>query len=234
MSSIDAETLAKYAMQELSVLAAGKDPKPGEKTDILARLNSMLDLWSISSILVPFRTQVSHTLDGSQSYTIGATGDITATRPTFIDSAFVTFQSVDYPVRVSRDRGEYDRIHIKDILGIPYMIYYEPSLPDGTIFIWYVGDSNYTLFLNTRGQLAQFADNTTNVDLAPGYEEAIYSNLAISIAPMFEVSVGAETAKKAKDSLSMIKRLNRQSPVMTYDIAIPSSNRHQYNINGDI
>lgn len=225
-------SLLKDAMFDLSVLGAGKTPTTNEQTDGLRRLNSMLDLWDTSSILVPFNTQVTHTLDGSQSYTIGATGDIVTTRPTYIISAFVTHNNIDYPVRVLRSRTEYDNIEDKSITGIPRMLYYEPTLPDGTIFIWYTGDSSYSLKLNTRGQLTSFALISTDVTLAPGYEEAIYSNLAINLAPMFEVSVSAEVAKKAKDSLAMIKRLNRQSPVMTYDNAIPSSNRG-YNINSD-
>lgn len=225
-------TTATDAMQDLGVLAAGGTPTSNDLTDILRKANAMLDLWSTSSILVPFRTQITHTLTGAESYTIGSGADINTTRPTFIDSAFVTHKSIDYPVRVLRSRAEYDNIEDKSITGIPRMIYYEPGLPNGTLFIWYVGDSSYSLKLSTRGQLTQFADTTTDIDIAPGYDEAIYSNLAVNIAPMFEVSVSAELAKKAKDSLAMIKRLNRQSPVMVYDNAIPSSNRG-YNINSD-
>jgi len=221
-------SLVTDAMQDLGVLKAGGTPSSANQTDCLRKLNSMLSLWSTSSLLVPFRTQVSHTLTGAQSYTIGSGGDINTTRPTFIDSAFVTYLGNDFPVEVLRDRTEYDGIALKTTTGIPRAIYYEPSVPLGTLYVYYVGDSSYTLYLNTRGQLTQFATISTDVDLAPGYDELIYSNLAINIAPMFEVSVSQELAKKARDSMTMVKRLNRQSPVMEYDPAIPSKSR--YNI----
>lgn len=226
-----AADLIKYAMHELGVLGAGKTPTANEQTDCLFMLNAMLETWSNDSLLVPFRTQISHTLDGSTSYTIGSTGDISATRPTYIDSAYVTKNSTDFPVTVLRDRSAYDRISDKDISGTPRFIYYEPTLSDGTLYVYYAGDSTHTLYLNTRGQLTEFTDTTTDIALAPGYKEAIYSNLAISVAPMFEVSVTQETVKKAKDSKSAIKRLNRQIPLMQYDPAIPS--RGGYNIEQD-
>ncbi len=228
----DALTLIKDAMQDLGVLGAGKTPTAGEQADCLRKLNTMLDSWSTSSILVPFRTQVVHTLNGSQSYTIGVGGDIDTARPTYIDSAFSSHQGIDYPLRVSRDRSEYDRIEDKNITGIPRFLYYEPSLPLGKLFIWYTGDASYELKLNTRGQLTQFPDTTTDVDIAPGYDMAISTNLGIRIAPMFEVSVSNELAIDARDSLAKIKRLNRQIPVMQFDRAIPSSN-NDYNINTD-
>lgn len=224
-----ATTLIKDALQDLGVLSAGQEPGANDLTDGRRKLNNMLASWSTSSILVPYRTQVSHVLDGSESYTIGSGGDINTTRPLKIVSAYTTHQVRDYPIHVCRDRAEYDSIYQKDITGIPRILYYEPEVPLGKIFIWYVGDASYTLFMNTQGQLASFSDDTTDVDLAPGYDLAIASNLAIVLAPMNETEISAELAKTAKDSLAQIKRLNRQEPVMNYDDAIPGG-RGQYNI----
>ena len=226
----DAQTLIKDAMQDLGVLGAGKTPSANDLTDGLRKLNAMLDSWSTNTLLVPFRTQISHTLDGSQSYTIGSGADINTTRPTYIDSAYVNDGSNDHPVTVLRDRSAYDRIVDKSITGTPYFVYYEPSLPNGTLFVYYVGSASHTLYLSTRGQLTAFPDTSTDVDIAPGYELAITTNLALRIAPMHEVSVTAELAKDARDSMAAIKRLNRQSPIMQYD---PIMSGGGYNIESD-
>lgn len=228
----DAATLIKDAMQDLGVLGAGRTPTSSDYTDCLRKLNAMLDSWSTSSILVPFTTQISHTLDGSQSYTIGSGGDINTTRPTYINSAYVNDGSNDYPLFVLRDRSAYDRISDKSDTGTPELVYYEPSLPTGTIYVYYVGDSSHTLYLNVRGQLTAFPDTTTDVDIAPGYNKAIYTNLAIEIAPMYEISVSNELAKKAQESLAQIKRLNLPAPIMQYDPAMPGI-RMGYNIETD-
>ena len=228
----DAATLIKDAMQDLGVLGAGRTPNANDLTDCLRKLNSMLDSWSTSSILVPFTTQISHTLDGSQSYTVGSGADINTTRPAYINSAFVNDGNDDYSVFVLRDRSAYDRITDKSLTGRPEVLYYEPSLPSGTLYVYYVGNASYTLYLNVRGQLTQFPDTSTDVDIAPGYNKAIYTNLAIEIAPMYEVTVSNELAKKAQESLAQIKRLNLPAPIMQYDPAMPGI-RRGYNIETD-
>ena len=225
----NAGTIITAAMQDIGSLSAGQVPTTEEYSVCLRRLNGLLELWSTDNLLIPYRTQVSHGLDGSKSYTIGSGGDINTSRPTFIESAFTTHQFRDYPLHVSHDRSEYDRIHDKSIIGVPRLVYYEPALPLGKIFIWYVGDGSYTLKLSTRGQLTEFADLTTDIDLAPAYSFALEYSLAIVIAPVFETSASQEVALQAKDSLSKIKRLNRQSPKMTYPRGMPGS-RGRYNI----
>lgn len=226
-----ATTIITDALQDLGALSAGQSPTSDDLADALRRLNKLVASWSLDNLMVPYRTQISHVLNGSESYTIGTGGDINTTRPLAIESAFVEHNDTDYPMRVSRDRSEYDRIDEKDITGIPRFVYYEPSVPLGRLFVWYVGDANYTLKLNTRGQLTAFPDATTDVDLAPGYDLAMETNLAIILAGAYEASVSAETAKTAKDSLSRIRRLNRQEPVMSYPGGIPSSGRRsRFNI----
>jgi len=217
------------AMQDIGVLSAGQEPTTDDYSTCLRRLNKLLELWSIDSLLVPFRTQISHALDGSESYTIGSGGDIDTTRPTFIESAYTVHNTRDYPLHVSRDRSEYDRIYDKSIIGVPRVLYYEPQIPLGRIFIWYVGDGTYTLKMSVRGTLTSFPDITTEVDLAPAYSLALEHNLAILIAPVFETSASAEVVNTAKDSLVKIGRLNRQAPKMQFARGIPGG-RGLYNI----
>lgn len=227
----NAGDIIKDAMQDLGKIAAGQTPSTDDYTDGLRRLNRMLDLWATTSLLIPFRTQVTHTLDGSESYTIGSGGDIDTTRPTVIESAFVTLQESDYDLYVSHDRREYDAIFRKEIVGIPRFLYYEPEIPLGRVFIYYVGDSTYTLTMSTRGMLTEFSDTTTDVPLAPGYESALEYNLAIMLAPVYEMQAPQEIVALARDSTSKIKRLNRQEPVMEYGAGIPRGTNGRYNIN---
>lgn len=229
MSNVDASTIVTTALRKLGVLSAGQSATSDDLTDGLASLNSMIESWSIDSLNVPFQTQVSHTLDGSQSYTIGSGGDINTTRPTFIASAFVKVSNINYPMTIIRDRSTWSGIYDRRITGIPEFIYYDAAYPLGTIEVWYVGDSTHTLYLNTRGQLEQFADTTTNIDLAPGYERALAFNLAIEIAPDYETEPSQLILKTAQESLTSIKRLNRENPIMSYDQAIPTRSR-TYNI----
>lgn len=228
-----ASDIIKDALQDLGVLRAGKSPGAADLTDGLRKLNTMLERWSLGTLMVPFSTQISHTLDGSESYTVGSGGDINTTRPTRVNHAYSTRGGIDYQVYVAHDRKEYDRIVKKDITGIPRMVYYEPTLPTGTLYVYYAGDASDTLVLDVQGQLTQFPDeDTTDVTLAPGYQECMYSNLALKLAPAYEVSASAELVKLARDSMTEIKRANLRKPVMRYDEAIPRG-RHYYNIESD-
>jgi hypothetical protein len=227
----NAGDIIKDALQDLGKLSAGQSPSTEDNADALRRLNKILDLWSTTSLLIPFRTQVIHTLDGSESYTIGSGGDIDTTRPTTIESAFVTLQDSDYDLYVSRDRREYDAIFRKEIVGIPRFLYYEPEIPLGRVFIYYVGDATYTLTMSTRGVLTTFPDTTTEVFLAPGYESALEYNLAVACAPMYEMEPPASVVALSIDSTAKIKRLNRQSPVMEYGAGIPRGTNGRFNIN---
>lgn len=216
-----ATTLITDALQNLGVLSAGQSPSATDLTDGLRRLNNLIDLWATSSLMVPYRTQITKVLTGAQSYTIGTGGDINTTRPAAIESAFVRETDTDYPLYVARSRGEYDGIMQKGMTGMPWGIYYEPSLPLGRIFVWPVGSAIDTLYLSARGQLTSFPDTTTDVTLAPGYAILIHSNLALALAPVYEATASQEVVKMATESMAAVKRLNRQSPVMSFDSAIP-------------
>lgn len=227
-----AANIIKDALQDLSVLRAGKDPSTNDYTDCLRRLNKLLELWSTQTLLVPYRTQISHALDGSESYTIGSGGDINTTRPSAIRSAFVTHQGDDSPVTVLRDRAAYDRIHHKDTTGFPRVVYYEPEIPLGRLFVWYTGDASYTLKLSAQGQLTEWPDKDTDVTLPPGYEQWIGKELAIEIAPMYETAASAEVIEGARQGKAMVRRANLTDPIMRYDCAIPGGSG-KYDIEGD-
>lgn len=217
----NATDLITDALQDLGVLSAGQSPSATDLTTGLRRLNSMLDLWATSSLLVPFRTQVTKALTGAQSYTIGTGGDINTTRPVAIESAFVRESNTDSPLYVAHSRKEYDDLTDKGLTGTPRAVYYEPTLPLGTLFVWPVGSAIDMLFLSVRGQLTSFPDTTTDVVLAPGYVTALQSNLALKLAPIYEAMASEDVKDTARDSMASIKRLNRQSPVMSFDSSIP-------------
>lgn len=229
MPSVTATTIITTALKKIGALSAGQSATAADLSDGLASLNTMLESWSLDSLKVPFQTRISHTLDGSRSYTVGPGGDINTVRPTFIVSARVQVTRINYPMTVIRDRGTFDNIYDKRITGIPEFVYYDPSYPLGTLNVWYVGDSTHTLLLNTRGQLAQFPSPSLAIDLAPGYPRALEFNLAIEIAPDYETEPSALVIKTAQESLASIKRLNRENPLMSYDNAIPTRSR-TYNI----
>jgi len=216
------------ALRHLGKLSAGASPSASELSDGLSDLNDLLETWATEPLMLHYQSNESFTLSGAQSYTIGSGGTFNTTRPVRILSAYVREGTTDYPVRVMTDRMEYDRICQKATTGRPEVLYYEPTDPLGTVFVYPVGDSTHTLYLNNQAQLTAFADVTTSYDLPPGYKSCLQYNLAVDIAPGYETEPSAIVVSRAMTTKASIKRMNRPSPVMTYSAAIPT--RQTYDI----
>ena len=227
----NARSICTAALRKLGSLSLGETPEEAVLDDCLPALNAMLESWSLEALNAYYWKQETHTLDGSQTYTIGSGGDIDTTRPTSIVSAYVTYQGqYDWPVEVIRDRERFDSIVDKSIIGQPYALYYQPSLPLGVISLWLVGNADYVLTITSQTQLESFSTLDATVELPPGYERAFIYNLAIEIAPEEEQDPSAAVVKVAIESKANIKRINRESPEMTYDVAIPAKGNN-FNIN---
>jgi len=179
-------------------------------------LNGMLETWANEGLPVYGTTLVSHTLVASTgSYTIGAAGaDITATRPIRILEAFIR-DSSGYDRRLSiLPIEEYDRITDKDTeTSYPRRLYYDPTWDDGTIYLWPVPDTANTLFIRFENQLGPFAATTTSFSLPPGYQEAVEFNLAVRLAPQYQVEVPQITYQIAEQALAAIKSVNQAGRV---------------------
>ena len=65
-----------------------------------------------------------------------------------------------------------------------------------------------------------FATYATDVVMPPGYEQALIKNLAVDVAPSFDVTPSPLTIKSAQNSLKIIERTNRVIPTMSIDSAL--------------
>ena len=225
----NARSICTQALKKLSAVSLGQTPEEAELDDCLLTLNTMLESWGLETLLSYYWKQESFTLAGAESYTIGSGGDFDTVRPTKITSAYVEFDGNDWPVEVIRDRVKYDSIIDTSIIGTPYCLYYQPSVPLGVIEVWPKGDASYALTITHLLQAENFATLDAVVELPPGYERAFIYNLAIELAPELEREPAAAVVKVAIESKGNIKKINRESPEMDYDAAIPT--RGRFNIN---
>ena len=211
-----AQTVIDAALRDIGALDPNESPTANETSNVLAELNSLLDSWNTDGLMIYAETEVSHTLTPSDgSYTISASGaDITATRPIKILRAWIRDSNIDYPVEVI-SKEAYDLIADKATTSTyPQYLYYEPSYANGTIKLWPVPSEAKVLYMTVHSQLSSFATAGTTFAMPPGYQRAIQKNLAIEIAPQFEKAPSGSLIKAARDSLAMVKRLNRKTPRM--------------------
>jgi hypothetical protein len=78
-----------------------------------------------------------------------------------------------------------------------------------------------------------FTDLTEEVMLPPGYADAILYNLAIRLAPEYQVSAGSDVIRLAFGTLNAIKRTNSRALTMAVEPALHESGTGQYVVYSD-
>lgn len=222
------ENIIRRSMRLIQAIGTGETATADEITDGLDALNAMLDSWWNERIAVFAIEERSFALTpGTQNYPIGpaAAAPFDVQRPLKIESAYVRLQSVDYPMLVV-DYGRWAGISYKPLQGIPEWLYYEPTTPEGEIFLWPIPSQAMELFIGTRRQIQSFTTSNDTINMPPGYVDALCYNLAVKIAPEYEREVPPVVAAEAIKTLANIKRLNATPPgIMRSDTVFLDSRR---------
>jgi hypothetical protein len=205
------------SLREIGQLRApGQSPSTTEQTDVLNALNRMLGTWDTKrlNIFTLLRSDYALTA-GFENYTIGGAGGgsggtLNAVRPVAIRNANI-ITSVDafsIPLRLvpaSEFFAEPDR---NRQAAVPLLLYYDAAYPTATLYLYPVPLNAASLELFTWQQFTQFALLTTIFDMPPGYENAIILNLAVRVAPMFNIQPSAALIGEAQDAYESIRGLN--------------------------
>lgn len=212
-----AHDLIRGAMRLIGAVDPGEPLTADESADGLELLNEMLESWSNEKLAVYQILQENFTLvAGTASYTIGSGATFSTTRPLNILSGFIRYSSLDYHLSILT-REEYDRITLKTTSYLPEYLYYQPSVANGTIYLYGVPDAAYVLYIDSTKQLQSFAGLTTAIVLPPGYKRAIRYNLALEIAPEYNRKPSEAVLAIARESKAAIKRLNSRTPKLRLD-----------------
>jgi hypothetical protein len=228
--------LMKLALKDLGALGIGQSISPDDTQDSLNTLNQMLAQWQGERLSVYHLINVAKQSTGAAAYTIGPGGDFDCARPTDIKAAFARLSNgsipADSPVQVIRSREDYDRIVVKNLSTLPSAVFYDSAYPLGQL-IWYpVPPAQYELHVSVLDALPQFATPSDDVVLPPEYLLAIRYNLAICMAPSYQVEPTPTLQRLAANAKRVIKRMNLQLPSMTMPAGLAGVGG-RYNIYSD-
>lgn len=203
------QTIINRALRLLGQLPAGQDPETDESDDALEVLNELIDDWQNDKLLTYSRQEESLTLSSADgSYTIGVSGDLVTTRPDDIEAAWIVEGDISYPVILLNDQ-EYAAIVAKASDGDwPEYANYKPSFPDGTLTVYPVPNGTRTMKLLTRVPLVEFTATTDTISLPPGFRKAFAANLAVALAPEYDMNAPLNVMKMASESKAGLKRIN--------------------------
>ena len=203
-----AQTIINRALAPL--LESGESPTAQESSDAFTVLNQLLDSWQNDRLAIYSYQTESLAMDGSSSYTIGPSGDLTTTRPVEIDSAYMISGSTSLPIGII-DKQEYDAIPDKTTTStLGKYIYYEELMPNGVIYPWPIPTTN-TLYMSTRVPLTQFASLSETVSLPPGYTRALSLCLRVELLDDYNRPLSAVLARQAVMAKRSLMKANSKT-----------------------
>lgn len=190
------------------------------QADGLQALNFMLGEWSNKGLTVyQSETQEFTTSDGVISYTIGSGATWDGNRPLKINSMYISYGGVDYPLTELCEK-DYFNISDKETNSMPKSFYYNPTNPNGTVYLYPEPDQAYTITVVNTVDFSEYSLVSNNITLPNGYLIAIKYNLALELQAEFQEvkEMNQWIIKRANDTLTAIKRTNmKPKPVKRYD-----------------
>jgi hypothetical protein len=236
---IQVQQLIKTALQDIGAVAKSEMATSDEMTDGLAKLNFMIDAWSVRSLMVLGTVLEGFPLTpGKYAYTIGLGGDFNTSRPSSVTDAYIRDgNSSDTPVDILTS-DEFYALGDKAIAtGRPQGLWFDPGLtqqasPLGKINLYPAPDPStpYTLYMGEQGPLSEFVNLTDAVTFQPAYYEALEYNLAIRLWPQYHDSgkpVENDLKILAAEAMRTIETMNAKR--VTATIEAPGK-RSGYNV----
>lgn len=181
----------------------------------LTALNSMIDSWINEGMMAVSTTTLSKVMVPTvSSYTFGVGGTFSTTRPVEILDAYMRQSNTDTLVNILT-RDQWNNIQTKNVTSnIVTDLVYNPVSVTGVMDVYPVPSAANTLFVTINTPLTGYSTLGDTVALPPGWERALYSNLAIELAPEYGAVLSQDTYGIARESKSMIKRVNISEQIL--------------------
>jgi hypothetical protein len=226
--------------------------------DNLVALNQMIDSWSTERLAV-FCTQdqTYYWEAGARIRTLGPTGDFVYILANQSDTPIVT-QGDDYigvddattqrPILLEdstyfRDpttnvsygikfinQLQYNNIAVKTVQSTyPQVLFVNNTFPNITLSVYPVPNRMLEFHFISVQPLANPTTLETNLEFPPGYLRAFRYNLALELAPEFNVEPSAEVRRIAMYSKRNLKRINNPDDLMAMPYSL-MARRNRYNI----
>lgn len=191
----------------------------------LTIFNELLDSLNADKRAVYNSVMQTFTLTPSLNpHTIGVaanspTWSVTTNRPETIEHANLVISSDVHIPLTLRDDAWWANQRVPSVTSaIPTDLNYRATWPNGSIYLWPVPSSAYSLQLDYRTVLAQVA-LTDTFTLPPGYQQALRLTLQELLAGPFGVVLAPEVVAQAREARARVWAANDEIPRWHNDAA---------------
>jgi len=224
------QDLVSLSMRSAGILGVGQVPLPQDLTDTQNLLQLMVQQWRQKRWLVyRLNFDIVPLEVGKQSYLVGPAGSTPAPdfvtdgdfRPANIQSCFLrqnfgsspsTFP-IDFPMRILGSRQQYDSISLKSLQSWPINVYFDPTIPNATLYIWPIPiQTFFSLYIawqtaidfSVEGSQSQELDEVLPAET----QLALMYNLAMLTAINFKLPPDPSLQAAARSSLNTLRQTN--------------------------
>lgn len=221
MTSATARQLIASATKLMGALGQAETPSADEEQDAFVILNQMIDQWATQPWTTYTVTRSTFVMPANTpTITIGVGGTINQARPErilqagYINPNTSGTSTLETPMPVIPFE-QYAAIPLKSLTNtLPSALYYNPTAPIGTIYLWAIVNQSVTVVLYTESPLAQFTDLTTATIFPPGYVDALKYQLTVKLAPEWGMTLPDGIERLAAVYLNDLKRMNLRITTM--------------------
>ena len=229
--------LITRALRLVGAVATGETANSNDALEALDDANDMLDQWSLEDLMLYYDKVVTLPLVAGQiQYSIGPTGtDLVEVRPIeLLACNYRDSQDLDVAVNVV-SMGDYQRIVQKETPNtIPNTVAYQPTNPDGTIFVWPPPQAGYELRLLVNSLFTRIAELNDDVPLPIGYNECFLYGLAERLCIQYGRAEMLDTiSERSRMAKLSVKRKNVKKSTMLIDPSFLPRRSGTYNIYSD-
>lgn len=219
------QALINLALKSAGILGVGQSALAEDNNDCFDLLNGMLAAWCVKRWFIFQEQDLSVSVTGAKTYSIGPGGDINTTRVDRLEAAYFrqfpqtspNTGPIDFPLTVIKSMEDYSTIALKDLTTWPVGIFLNSGYPMGTLYpvpIPTILPSE--LHVIVKAHIPQFDSLVQSINLPDEYTEALWTNLAVRLGAIYPgSSVPPITVGLAKASLSTIRMANTQVPTMS-------------------
>lgn len=227
---ITTQEILNSAFRKIGILGRGEVLSAEDSQDAKLALNLMLASWSIRQIAVLVTILDSLTLvAGQRVYTIGMSGtpDFATTRPKQILNASLKdlTDNVFTPIDIISE-DQYLLYGDREVVpGRTNKLYYERTMPNGTITLYWIPDKAYQLDIYSQKPFTEITDLDAAFDLDEAYLEPIIYNLAVRLAPDYGRDIPERVSQAATDLFDRLLVYTAESMDVFLDVTVrkPSS-----------
>lgn len=220
--------LIALSMRTSGVLGVGQAALPQDLQDTANVLTMLMQQWRQKRWLV-FRLNwdIVPLPLGTASLTVGPdpTADIITDgdfRPANIQSCYLRLETgpgpnsfpVDFPMRIFHSRQQFDRIRLKSLQSWPSIIYYDPTIPLGTLYVWPIPmQTNFALYIAWQEAIDYVSEQAPQdpelTETLPSETQlALMYNLALLNIVNYKMPPDQNLAAAARSTLNVLRMTN--------------------------